>query len=837
MGNNALNDFINDRLTLAMFGSLDRVFPNWNFTRDRSGKWITNFRLNKTPSSNPRRRDRSIVSREYPKYLYGQVEKERKSLIDIWMEEHGTKDVYEAVEAISSLLGVSGIPERGNSQKYEERQKKINERERLLSMMRKALNETTEGGEVIDYLCGGRNYKGDYVDKLREWGIGCLTPEIAAQLGDNAPYDGFDHTAYKLVIPYYSRGELIGFTYRDITGSKSPKYLFMKGNWKGSNLFGLTGLKLTGDREKDHTLYIVEGQMDALHAQLEGFENIVAAGGTSLNIEALKQAKARGVERVVIIFDSEGDPQKDKQRDENREKALHLIHSLGMEGFSVTIPTKEGEKTDIDSYLNNHTLEDLEREIEVNLKEAGVFFYDRIKEKALTKFKDQKQGEIWNPLLISEFLRDLLNLLKDPHINQVYKEKILEYAEYDTGMDRNALRKEAEKLKAADDIARHQEETKRITEQASILAKAGKAEEAMAFLSKELPRLSQMKRETEFSSLLTIPSVESFKEEMKLKREGIQTPYELKKDRQKETFTLPSGAITLICAPTSHGKSTMLQNLALQIATDGKEGSVIYFTFEEEASSVKLQMLNKFLDVEITSQYKNFNNLTTLAEYYRTGSDKFFKAQSKPVFQEKEPKFWDLLSSGKIRIFRENWDAVTLRDAIAYLCKNIKVKAVFIDYIQLLKIEGFKGERRLELSDISKMYNNLAIDCSIPIVMGAQLNREAGSPLEMHAQNLAESADIERYANTILTLWNSSFKPTTKADAKKQLIDNFEKDHGISLGTGGQIYAKIIKNRGGLVGIEGVFDYNGNTGVISQEIEDKAEDNTTEKYAEIDEQF
>lgn len=814
--------FIDNTLYPALFEWVDQVFPAYGFRRVSIG-WVSSLKIDLSQPKIPRK-DKSYILKDSPKYLNEWGEKP-KDLLTLWKEQTHIKNTFEAVEALCKQIGINP-PERQSSEEWDKFQKETAERENLLHRMRLALDCTKDGGKVIDYLCK-RGYKGEYIDKLRDWGIGCITPKIMEEMGDTLPYR-MKYGNHLLAIPYRSNGRILGFVFRDITDTDEYKYQNTKRLPKNANFFGLTGLKFTGDKEKDRTLYIVEGQLDALHAQLEGMENVVASGGTTLNEEALKMVKAKGVEKVVIIFDSEGDPQKDKQRDKDRYKALQTIHSLGMEGFSVTLPTQEGNKTDIDSYLNNHTLEDLEREIEVNMKEAGIFFYEHIRDNALTKFKDQKQGEIWNPLLISEFLRDLLNLLRDPNINQVYKEKILENAEYDTGMDRNALRKEAEKLKAADDIARHQEETKRVIEQASLLAKAGKTEETLDFLKAEISRLSLIKRETKFEKMLKRFSPSEFEQRMKNQKLGITTPYILKKDKEEEIFMLPSGAITLIVAPTSHGKSTLSQNLALQIATNGEEGSVLYFTFEEEEDAVKIQFLNKFLNITITRG--EGNNLRTLKAYYSTGSyPQYFRGDAIEPFEKGKKEFYSLLENGKLEIFRENWDAIELKDAITYYCKHRKVKAIFIDYLQLLKINGFKGDRRLELSEISKMFNNLAIDLSLPIILAAQLNREAGSPLDMHAQNLAESADIERYANTILTLWNSSFKPTNKQSAKDKDLQNFEKNI-MALGSGGEIYVKIIKNRGGLVGVEGVLDYNGNTGVISpKNAEDKSKDNPQTK--------
>ena len=106
--------------------------------------------------------------------------------------------------------------------------------------------------------------------------------------------------------------------------------------------------------------------------------------------------------------------------------------------------------------------------------------------------------------------------------------------------------------------------------------------------------------------------------------------------------------------------------------------------------------------------------------------------------------------------------------------------------------------------------------------MAAQLNREANSPLELHSQKIAEAADLERIANKILCLWNTSFVAQKSKDRAKEL-EALETKHGFKLGEGGKIYAKLTKNRGGVVGLEAVFNFNGNTGVIEGNYKPEAE--------------
>lgn len=812
---NPLTEFIQHTLNSAFFERLDIALPNWEFKRTRGGDWQTTHRLDGTISST-RRPDRSVVTRKYPTSLFGQVEQESKNLLTLYMEENGITSTFEGVVSLCNTIGIQP-PERQTSEQWEEFIKQVERRERLLSKMRKALQQSQQGEQLKEYLHTTRGYSDELIAKM---GIVCITPEIAEEMRGDLSRK-FIPEDYLLAIPYYSSGRLFGFIFRDITGKHTggDKYLNTIGLPRGARLFGLTGLKLTGNKEKDRTLTIVEGQLDALHAQAAGLENVVATGGVSLSVEALTEAKKFGVERIILVLDTEGDLTKDAQRDKDRVKALRTIQEAGLEGYIATLPSDEG-KTDVDSYLNNHTKEQLGAVLE-QAENASLFLYRLLEEEALAKYQAQQQTEIWSETNISDYKRAVLQLVNDPITKPTDRDRIYKaVSDFTQGsITPEAIQEEADALRAVEDAKRQRETAQKVVERASTLTKAGQTDEALNYLQTELPKLREISRETEFAQLLTTPTEEAFRASMQRIKEGLHTGYTFGKGKDAEELILPSGAVSLICAPTSHGKSTLLQNIALQAAQqDSEEGAVVYFTFEEEESSVTLQFLNKYLNTEITRQYDNkrSNNLRTLGEYYRTGATDYIRKESIDTFRQKEPEFFKLLTSGKLRIFRRDWDSDTLCSAIRYLCKQIKVKAVFVDYIQLLRIKNYKGDRRAELCEISSAFNNLAIDLSIPVVMAAQLNRKAGSPLDMHSQNLAEAADLERYANTIVSLWNTSFKATTERGATDKELSDLEKRMNFTLGTGGKIYSKIMKNRGGSVGLEAVFNFDGNTGVISQ---------------------
>ena len=111
----------------------------------------------------------------------------------------------------------------------------------------------------------------------------------------------------------------------------------------------------------------------------------------------------------------------------------------------------------------------------------------------------------------------------------------------------------------------------------------------------------------------------------------------------------------------------------------------------------------------------------------------------------------EIIEAGKLRIYDSDFYSDELVDAIRFVSRKLRVKAVFIDYVQLLyKQGGSKLQRNEELKAIAKSLRELAKEAKLPIVLSAQLNREAKSPTEMFSQNIADSADLRK-----ASVWSS----------------------------------------------------------------------------------
>ena len=315
-----------------------------------------------------------------------------------------------------------------------------------------------------------------------------------------------------------------------------------------------------------------------------------------------------------------------------------------------------------------------------------------------------------------------------------------------------------------------------------------------------------------YADLLKTLSHEDIIEIFKRTPERIDTGYTF----EGESLSLPKSALTFICAQPSHGKSTMLRNLALRLATNKQEGDVLYFTFEESGEDAFRKFLNTYMD-----EYLAENNLTALTEYYKGGNG--FERGKPDLFDQREREFTSLVNTHRLNIFYKNYDSDELISAIRQYHRERRIKAVFIDYVQKIIKRGTNVGRREAIGEICNDFDALSHDLQIPIVMGAQLSRQVKSPVseDMAIQNIAEATFIEQTANMVILLWNSSFKPlkdnryyTPNGELTAEAYKIESK--GFSIGMHGKLYAVIAKNRDGKRGVFEVLDIDENRGIISQ---------------------
>ena len=358
--------------------------------------------------------------------------------------------------------------------------------------------------------------------------------------------------------------------------------------------------------------------------------------------------------------------------------------------------------------------------------------------------------------------------------------------------------------------------------------KANDEAEIISSLQKNSETILEEYKTSKFEGCFAQRKFSDIEEKLKHRRQGIITKYILQRGNKKENadaITLPYGALSIIAAPTNHGKSTMLQNLAIDIARNKSIiGSIIYLTLEEDKESVTSQFLSK-----LTGEPISRNNKRSINSFYNKDCAGYFTKGKEEAFEKARAEMREKVDSGRIIIEEaetENGIQLdTISNLISYITEATKqlsngVAAVFIDYIQLIRPDKRTTNRAEDLKVICTELKNCAVRLNIPIIMAAQFSREGSkSPYELEPESLGEGGDIERAAAVIVGLWNTAKKP--RQNSKFQETNNkiwSEQGHPFDKiefnANEPKIYLRLLKSRGETTGGEALLDCDLNVGII-----------------------
>lgn len=843
---------IKSKLNEAISNNPSKAFPEMEFSL-RGRKWVSRYRLHgQDPGT---KKDRCYI--EEGQYSIGEntTGNPTISFTDYLLEKEGysrdTKGTafWSVLTKYCSLYGIEVQLDEETAQRMREKARRKKLTEDINSRMVNALqaHKTQYSKEVYEYLINVRGCKefepdlnGNPVNVIKEMELGFSTPqdvwELISAIGSN--FNNIDSMGKSHVLSLPCRDHqqnIVGYNFRVIDNRIEPKYLYsFQSEDKKKKSSGVTYSKgdflfeprPTHPSFDDGNMTIVEGQLDAAHAAVLGIRNIASTGGSDLSKKNIERLKGRGFTSITLIPDveKEKDDPEEETRKQNAVTATHRkiidrIRDAGLKAYVSMLP-EEGEprmKMDVDSFLCSpkYSVKDLYDLIHKGALKGTSYLFLRIL-KSYERLKSFQDGEL-SAKQKEEFKSETIQLILSTN-DSSEKQNIIDYFEKYAGLGeltKQDFEDEVQRTSEREASIRRNRATREALSSISSLMDEGKTDEAIKRMSEESDRLNEQRREDKLEKYLHIKTKEEWEESFHNRRDGLRFPITLMdRNFEKEQFILPSGFLSLICALPSQGKSTFLQNLALYTAQHN-EGSVLYFTLEEDENSILIQMESKYIGETLSR-----NNRRSLDKFKRKNVMDFFSRSIKSDeanFRRKDNEFMcKFLYSGKLILKEAPANSDELIEIIEYLLSKKNINSVFVDYIQLLRKKGYNQKNEM-FAEICEDFKNLAKRHNIPVVMAAQLNREAKSPAEMTMQNTAESADIERGAALMAMLWDSTFLPLNKSEyeTNKREEKSRLEGKGLKLGESGKMYIKLCKNRFGLANAEAVLDYEKNIGVIT----------------------
>ena len=224
-------------------------------------------------------------------------------------------------------------------------------------------------------------------------------------------------------------------------------------------------------------------------------------------------------------------------------------------------------------------------------------------------------------------------------------------------------------------------------------------------------------------------------------------------DLDRKTLGLKPGEMFVVAARPSMGKSAFMGNMVEHIVFDECQPVQVF----------SLEMTTKQLIQRMMGSRARFD-FSKLAEGHKPDKGSLLRIQRAAMD----------ITQAKDRLLIDDTPAISIT-ALRAKARRAKarhgIKAIFIDYLQLMRSKSRQAEnsREREISEISAGIKSLAKELQLPIVVLAQLNRDsekrnAAAKGRPRMSDLRESGSIEQDADQIGLLYREAYHATTEAE-------------------------------------------------------------------------
>jgi hypothetical protein len=277
----------------------------------------------------------------------------------------------------------------------------------------------------------------------------------------------------------------------------------------------------------------------------------------------------------------------------------------------------------------------------------------------------------------------------------------------------------------------------------------------------------------------------------------------LSEEIDKEAGWKP-GAMQIIVGYTGNGKTTLMTWAALK-QLQNSDRKVVFFSYEETEESITKKMILQAYGFALSTEKGKFGFIALGETEFDDAVNAYLEGQysgkdrEDKLLKQAVAEIGGYIETGRLRIV----DTVEYIPPVNELCtligKNIKKNGTdifFVDYIQKIPPDpnGKNEANWLKIKSISAALTQSALTYNVPIILGAQANREKNDKADKmpECHNIREGSDIGQDAFSVFGILLTRHDPKAeepKSDKKKFKVETHE---GIA-----RYELEIQKNRGG----------------------------------------
>lgn len=217
---------------------------------------------------------------------------------------------------------------------------------------------------------------------------------------------------------------------------------------------------------------------------------------------------------------------------------------------------------------------------------------------------------------------------------------------------------------------------------------------------------------------------------------GIKTGY---RDLDNMTAGLQRSDLIILAARPAMGKTTLVTNLAYNIATIAKQ-PVLFFSLEMSKEQLVDRMLADASGVDAWNI--RTGNLTD--DDFSKLSDAMGEMAEAPIYIDDTPGL----------------SVLEMRTKARRAAHEAPLGLIIVDYLQLMQSNGnYAGNRVQEVSEISRGLKLIAREMNVPVIALSQLSRsvESRNPPIPQLADLRESGSIEQDADLVSFIYRPGY--------------------------------------------------------------------------------